>query len=159
MRRPHFSQVDLMGQSGFASSLDGTTISPCFIGSAMVVPTAVGRLSLGINSNDTYLVLHKSMMPIASPCTQRFLTNVAHESANSALAKSNHPNLTIQAPTQEIKPRIIPHQKKFTELNFSKPSLKSRAPRTVRSRRPKKAARAEETSRTISLLKIMAATV
>jgi hypothetical protein len=99
------------------------------------------------------------MMPIASPCTQRFLTNVAHQSGNSALTKSNHPNLTIQAPTQEIKPRIVPHQKKFTELNFSKSSPKCHTSRTAQSRRPKTAARSEEPSRTISLLKIMAATV
>jgi hypothetical protein len=163
MLRPRFSQVDLMDQSGLDSAPVGPSISPCFIGSDSVVPTTVGRLSLGIHMKDAYLVLHKQMMPIASPHTQRFLTDTAHESGNPAFAKSNHPNLTIQAPIREIKPRIVPHQKKVTELSFSKPSPRRRRYRTARSGRPQTAARTtglvDEPSRTISLCKIMGATV
>jgi hypothetical protein len=102
------SRVNVLWQSGLFTRPQDPTILPALLGSDYMIPTRVGRFSQEVNYNDSFMILHKNMTPIASPKVQRFLEDAAHESANPGLQNSSHPVIQLRIPCREIKPRIIP---------------------------------------------------
>jgi hypothetical protein len=106
-------------QSGLFSADADAAIEPHYLGSAKSVPSPVGRLNVGLNWADTHLVLHKGLKPVGSPRTQRFLTETAQHSENTLLDLTYHPVLRIQTPTKEVRPRVVPPQRRLNEIAVS----------------------------------------
>jgi hypothetical protein len=102
------SRVNVLFQSGLFSRTQDPTILPALLGSDYMIPTRVGRFSQQSNPNDSFMILHKTMSPVASPKVQRFLEDAARESANPGIQNTSHPVIQLRVPCREIKPRIVP---------------------------------------------------
>lgn len=107
MRSPRFSSVNLFEESVF-SEPKKKRIAPSPYGTDSSVPSPTGRFTRKLNWNDSYIILHKGVAPVASPETQTFLEKSAHLSANTALFTSHHPVMSFVVPGREIRPRVIP---------------------------------------------------
>lgn len=122
MRSPRLSTVDLFEQSGLDSP---RSVAPSLLGTKKMLPTQVGRLSHRLSANDTHIILHKDMEPVASPDTQRFLVETARTSENSSLMKSQHPVLQLQFPGREIRPRYTQLQEPVPQSPMSARQMSS----------------------------------
>jgi hypothetical protein len=102
------ARVNLLNQSGLMCSSGPPSRGYRAMGSDGYIARHDDRLTRELCWNDSYIILHKNMDPIASPPTQRFLQSATRDLGNSRFEKSHHPILQIQIPQREIKPRIVP---------------------------------------------------
>jgi hypothetical protein len=148
----------MMEQSGLVQATPNRSKHQCFLGSDEPIDTCVDRLSLKLGWNDSYIVLHKAMIPVATAHTQRFLQTTCRQCGNTVMDNPDHPTIQLATPDREIRPRLVPTQPR-TPFPPS-PRRQRSAPRGDRRTKPAPVLPAsfeEEKLRTISLTRLFQA--